>query len=282
MMELEIRLLRDSDLPAAIRLKELAQWNQTENDWRRLIQLDPNGCFCATRSGEVVATATTTTYGANLAWIGMVLVDPQHRRCGIATKLVEVALAYARRAGSATIKLDATAAGRPVYENLGFKEESLIERWQGIAATQSQARSTLNSAARNELLEFDSDAFGEDRANLIDLLIEDSFVEPRFKRNVAGRLTGYAIARRGTVATYLGPVLADSSATAESLVDEMLHQLLGERVYLDINTNFELGRQILMDRGFVKQRDFIRMAYGKDNKAGTSRSIFAIAGPEIG
>src|SRR5258705_12273018 len=46
-MEMEIRLLRESDLPAVLRLKELAQWNQTENDWLRVLRLEPHGCFSA-------------------------------------------------------------------------------------------------------------------------------------------------------------------------------------------------------------------------------------------
>src|SRR6185436_6961512 len=115
---------RESDIPAALRLKELAHWNQTENDWLRLLRLEPSGCFCATIDGEVVATTTTTTYGHELAWIGMVLVDPTCRQMGIATRLMQVAMEYLSKAGIMTIKLDATPAGRGVYEKLGFKEES--------------------------------------------------------------------------------------------------------------------------------------------------------------
>jgi len=111
MMQIEVRLLRKSDIPAALRLKELAQWNQTESDWLRLLHLEPNGCFCATIDGEVVATTTSTTYGHELAWIGMVLVDPKHRQLGIATKLMRVAIDYLSKAGVTTIKLDATPAG---------------------------------------------------------------------------------------------------------------------------------------------------------------------------
>jgi len=56
----------------------------------------------------------------------------------------------------------------------------------------------------------------------------------------------------------------------------------GQRVYVDLNTNFGGGREILATRGLVKQRDLIRMSYGQENGAGTSTSIFAIAGPEVG
>ena len=115
MDQLEIRLLFESDIPAAAKLEKAAGWNQTEADWRRLIKLEPNGCFAAIENDQLVGTTTTTTYQGDLAWIGMVLIDPQHRRRGIATRLIETALAYLD-GRVAVIKLDATAQGRPVYE----------------------------------------------------------------------------------------------------------------------------------------------------------------------
>jgi hypothetical protein len=48
-----------------------------------------------------------------------------------------------------------------------------------------------------------------------------------------------------------------------------------------LNSAFEKSAEVLAARGFVKQRDLIRMRYGKRNSA-TSSLVFAIAGPEIG
>jgi GNAT superfamily N-acetyltransferase len=281
-MEMEIRLLGESDLPAALRLKELAQWNQTENDWLRLLRLEPNGCFCATIKDNVVATTTTTTYGRELAWVGMVLVDPAHRRRGIATKLMQVAMGYLSKAGVETIKLDATPAGRTVYENLGFKEESLIERWEGVADLPPTARGTLDTTALGDALILDRDAFGADRSKLIEMLFEESSFEPVAAKNSAGRLTGYALARRGTAASYVGPFVANEANATTALLDGVLGQMNGQRVYVDLNSEFERGRQILSERGFAKQRDLIRMSYGNESSAGVSPSIMAIAGPEVG
>jgi predicted N-acetyltransferase YhbS len=278
----EVRLLREADIPAAMRLKELAHWNQTESDWRRLLRLEPGGCFCATIDGEVIATTTTTTYGQELAWIGMVLVDPKRRHLGIATRLMRVAIEYLSKAGIGTIKLDATPAGRAVYENLGFKEELLIERWEGIAGSRAVASSTLDSGARRDVLVLDCNAFGADRAKLIEMLIEDSYVSPLIARAEDGRLVGYALARRGSAAVYAGPILGVGGEAATTLLDGLLNQMSGQRVYLDLNRSFEGGGKILTERGFVKQRDLVRMSYGKESKAGASPSIFAIAGPEVG
>src|ERR1044071_3685973 len=127
--KIEIRLLAEGDVAEAMRLKEGAGWNQTEEDWRRLLRLGPRGCFAGTVGGRLVATTTTTSYGRALAWVGMVLVDPEFRRRGIATALVCAALDSLAAEGVEAVKLDATPEGATVYEGLGFDAELLIERW---------------------------------------------------------------------------------------------------------------------------------------------------------
>jgi len=277
-MQVEIRLLIESDIPAAMQLKEAAGWNQTEDDWRRLLLLEPNGCFCALKDGRLVATTTTTTYGDELAWIGMVLVDPQHRRQGIAAKLMSVALDYLRpRVG--TVKLDATALGQPVYERFGFQVESLVERWSG--AGNSRGRDDTNTDSLREILALDRAAFNADRSKLIEALISGSVVPPVLVRDADGALSGYALARHGTRANYVGPVVAKDPQQVETLLDEVLSQLGDSRVYIDLNRECSAPTSLVSDRGFVKERDLIRMTSGRPS-AKTSPLIVAIAGPEIG
>ena len=115
-----IRLLTDGDIGAALALQQLEGWNQTVRDWSRLLQLAPTGCFAAELDGRLSGTVTTITYGGALAWIGMMLVAPEHRRRGIGTKLLSTALDYLQTAGIAAVKLDATPVGQPLYEGLGF------------------------------------------------------------------------------------------------------------------------------------------------------------------
>lgn len=281
-MQIEVRLLLESDIPAALRLRELAQWNQTENDWLRLLRLEAHGCFCATIDGEVVATTTTTTYRPELAWIGMVLVDPKRRQLGIATRLMKLALEYLADAGVATVKLDATPLGCSLYRNLGFKDESLIERWVGIAGPREVICSSLDTAARRQVLDFDRHAFGAERSKLLEMLIDDCCVTPLVTTAADRQLTGYGLARPGSAAAYVGPLLATSTEAATTLLDGLLSQVSGRRIYIDLNSSFKDGQKILTERGFAKQRDLIRMFYGQASEAGSSRSIFAIAGPELG
>jgi len=278
---INIRLLFESDIPAAMQLKDAAGWNQTEKDWHRLLALEPNGCFAAVKDDRLVGTTTTTTYGSDLAWIGMVLVDPQERRQGIATQLMNVAIDYLKDK-VATVKLDATAQGKPVYERFGFRVESVVERWNG--ATKARHAETLNVLDRDalrELLALDLVAFAADRSKLIEKVIDDANVPPVLLRAANGALNGYALARRGTNADYVGPVVAKGPQHVEPLLDQVLSEMPGRRVYIDFNTECGASTTVLSDRGFVKERDLIRMSAGA-RAAKTSPFVIAIAGPETG
>ena len=128
---LRIRGMQESDLPFADSLRALAGWNQTLEDWRRFLVTQPKGCFVAEWEGTRAGTATTVVYGSALAWIGMVLVHPEYRRRGVGRALLLRCIDYLQGLKVKCVKLDATPEGRLVYENLGFKEEWPLRRWEG-------------------------------------------------------------------------------------------------------------------------------------------------------
>jgi len=283
--EIEIRLLDESDIDDAMKIKELVGWNQTQDDWRRLLKVEPRGCFGAFRNGELVGTTTTTCYDHDLAWVGMVLVHPSNRRMGIATRLVQHALDYlVEKVG--TVKLDATADGQRLYERLGFHVESLVERWTGVAVPNGRVASEvevthLNDETTKELLALDRRAFCADRSSLIKALIANASAVPAIARARSGAVGGYSIARRGSHISYVGPIIATTANEAAALLERTVDQLTGEQVYVDVNTRFEGWPRVLLDRGFSKQRELIRMRFGKLSNP-TSPWVFGIAGPEVG
>ena len=117
-----------------MRLKEAAGWNQTEADWLSLIRLAPATCFGLEYEGVLAATTTAMLYKQKLAWIGMVLTYPGYRRRGFGRTLMQHALAVLAERGVEWIKLDATDMGSPLYRDLGFVDETPIERWSRPAA----------------------------------------------------------------------------------------------------------------------------------------------------
>jgi ribosomal protein S18 acetylase RimI-like enzyme len=280
----EIRPLKQSDLAAALLFTQQAQWNQTESDWQRLLKMEPHGCFVACTDARVIGTVTAVTYGTELAWIGMMLVDPDFRGRGIGTRLMQTVLAYLQQSGVNTIKLDATPAGYKLYESLGFVTEAILERWEGVAGnTSPQELSGIDEQTRRLMFELDHRAFGVNRKEVLESLLTDSPIDPLVKMLPTDEeLRGFVLARQGGRASYVGPLVATDEHVALELFDGMLDQLAGEKVYVDFHTGFRLNSEALAERGFTKQRTLTRMSYGQESKAGTSKLIFAIAGPELG
>jgi GNAT superfamily N-acetyltransferase len=106
---MQLRTMSEQDIPAGMRLKEIAGWNQTANDWKCFLKASPAGCFVAEVDGTVRGTAATISYEHRFAWVGMVLVDPEFRGQGIGTRLLEKTIAYYSRIRNFTAYSEAPA-----------------------------------------------------------------------------------------------------------------------------------------------------------------------------
>jgi GNAT superfamily N-acetyltransferase len=62
--------------------------------------------------------------------VTLVGTAPPARGRGLATAAMLFALGAARRAGCRTTTLQATAAGRPIYQRLGYREFGSMQLWE--------------------------------------------------------------------------------------------------------------------------------------------------------
>ncbi|HTS68320.1 MAG TPA: GNAT family N-acetyltransferase [Terriglobia bacterium] len=279
-MNLCLRLMTAVDIPAGIRLKEAAGWNQTQGDWERFLRASPHGCFVADFEGQVVGSAATISYEGRFAWIGMVLVDPAQRGQGIGTKLLRKAVEYLEDCGIPSIKLDATPQGKPLYEDLGFVAEYEIERWQLERTPAPDCLGAVTSVTE-EVLSLDREVFGADRRGLLKSIAEEypAFVLQTRSR---GKLRGYSFGRRGALADHLGPWVAVSEASACNLLDEFLIRSGSEMVFVDGLKNTPWALKLLRNHGFQYARSLTRMYRGRNTFPGRPRLQGAILGPEFG
>jgi GNAT superfamily N-acetyltransferase len=79
--------------------------------------------------GEAVGCVGTIEIGDDCCITG-VATPPEHRGRGIASWLMLRALAEARGQGALSASLQATKAGAPIYERLGFADFGFIEMWE--------------------------------------------------------------------------------------------------------------------------------------------------------
>lgn len=259
-MSVTIRPMTVADIPLGMRLKQLASWNQTEADWRRFLELQPDGLFVAEIDGQGVGTVAGFVF-ENVAWIAMVLVDPTYRKQGIGTALMNHALAFL---DNRTIRLDATALGQPVYEKLGFVGEYELARYEGTLSG-GTPRSRLETAPT----ELDERVTGTRRGKLLGALGQ---------AHVIG--DGYLMDRPGSKATQIGPAIALDEATGRALFDDAAYRLKGP-VFIDIPLQNEPAVAWAQAAGLKMQRKFLRMRRGPAI-TDHPNCIWASSGPEKG
>lgn len=280
----EIRVMRSADIAAAMRLKQAAGWNQTRQDWLRFLALAPRGCFVGIRDGQVVATLTTCVLPPT-AWIGMMLVEPSHRRQGIASALMRYAVTLLEAAGCACIRLDATSAGVAVYQQLGFLPEERIRRFWGVPRTaRADHRPLLCRHFRwsdwSTMTALDHAATGARRERLLKRLLLASPV-PACVTSEGGNLAGYALERPGSCARFLGPIVATNERVGNNLLAHVLWRNHRQTVILDVPDRQTRAQALAADAGLTVQREFVRMTRG--TLAGPASTwVWATSGPEKG
>lgn len=279
---IEIRPMTTGDVSLGMRLKDQAGWNQTPADWRRFLELEPQGCFVAELEGLPVGTTTTCILG-DVGWIAMVLVDEPARHRGVATRLVQHAIRYLRRQGVPTVRLDATPLGRPVYERLGFVAEYELDRLAGQASAAEAPSSPVVAVGREDvdcLAVLDQRASGTQRRRLLDRLwrenpgncgkvVRDSAVE------------GYVMLREGSRAAFIGPAVATAPAAGCALLDWAVHRCAGRPVFVDIPCDNAEAIGWASSRGLRAQRRFTRMCLGPPVRERRDQ-LWASSGPEKG
>ncbi len=281
--------MADTDVPFADRIRDLAGWNQSLQDWKRLLRHDPHGCFVAEWNGRPAGTATTTSYSKELAWIGMVLVDPDVRRRGIGTALLMRCIEHLRQSGVNCIKLDATPLGKQVYDPLGFVSEWSLSRWQTtelsvcperIETASDPGSRPLDSRDIGCVADLDAAAFGVARNRMLSILATQSATHVR--RDAAGRIVGYGMLRPGARAYYLGPIVAEDESSGIVLADNLLGSIPDRPLYWDIPDTNQAAIRVARRYGLHRQRTLTRMYLGENTRPGTRSAQWAIAAPEIG
>jgi GNAT superfamily N-acetyltransferase len=283
---MQLRTMSERDIPAGMRLKEIAGWNQTTNDWKCFLKASPAGCFVAEVDGTVRGTAATISYEHRFAWVGMVLVDPEFRGHGIGTRLLERTIAYLEAMKIPAIKLDATPQGRPIYEKLGFTPECEIARLilkrpkmpdaQGVSEPVS-----VDSNQLQAIVAADEEIFGASRSDLLCSLHQNApDLTVAEWRN--GKLHGYAFGRHGSFADQLGPWMAMDSQAARRLLETFLRRCSSEALVVDCLQANQMAGELVCAHGFSYSRSLTRMYRGKNQFPGKTSDLCAILGPEFG
>ena len=278
------RTMKVDDIPAGLSLCRSARWNQRLQDWELFLNMSPEGCRVALdESGTVVGTVTTVRYENHFSWIGMVLVDPARQRQGIGMDLLKESLNILK--DDATVKLDATPAGREVYLKLNFMDEYPLSRMlcASISLDRLSASDTrpIQQIDLLKLFESDREVFGASRKTVLEWMWKAA-PQYAFLIEAKGQIKGYCFGRSGHNYTHIGPIITKDVNNAINLAAAALQNCLGRPVVVDALHHSPEWLAWLSSIGFIEQRSLRRMYRGSNAWPGTPENQFAILGPEFG
>lgn len=269
-------------LARALALSKSANWNQNEADWRLMLELG-HGWGLSLADGTLAASTLVLPYG-DFAWVSMVLVLPECRRRGYASKLLGTAIADLRRRGLTPV-LDATPAGRLVYAQEGFRDTWGFKRFALAAAPRLSSEHgasvrPLQDVDWPAILELDLKAFGASRERLLRALAK-RLPQAALVAERAGRLDGFLFGRDGLEANQLGPLVASDSGAARALIASAL-ATVAPPIYIDMVDRDPVIIAWAESLGFSAQRPFGRMVLDRQRAPGDAHCVALVAGPELG
>ncbi|HSA89775.1 MAG TPA: GNAT family N-acetyltransferase [Burkholderiales bacterium] len=261
-------------LGGCLALSRAANWNQNEADWRLMLAI---GHGWGISVDGTLAASTLVLPFERFAWISMVLVLPEQRRKGHATRLLRVALADLEKRGLTPV-LDATPAGREVYRLEGFRDTWGFKRY--VVRTEFDVGGNFSAHPLmqpdwKKILELDRKAFGASRERLLRDLAR------RLPQAALVHEKGYVLGREGREALQVGPLVARDEDTAIGLLSQAL-RAVKPPLYVDVADHAPRLRGWLEAHGFAFQRPFTRMVRGLAAAPGDEKLVYCVAGPELG
>jgi predicted N-acetyltransferase YhbS len=276
---LTLRPMTNSHIAAAAALSRERAWPHREDDWALFLEAGEG--IVAERAGRVLGTVMAWRYGAHFASVGMVIVASDLQGQGVGRTLMAGML---DRLAGRSVVLNATAAGLPLYEKLGFVETGVVHQHQGIAPLAARAseipgdRVSAMGPPDRGLGDLYSRASGMDRAALFDRLAAnaDTLVLARGQRPI-----GFAQVRRFGRGWLVGPVVAPDPGGAKALVLHGLASRAGSFCRLDVTGDSGLS-EWLEGIGLPRVDSVKTMVRGPRPDPDPGISVCAIAAQALG
>ncbi len=262
---LRIRILSEKDFPFAIRLTDTMDWGFAEEDFRFMMDLEPNGFFVAMEDGKAVGLATTINFG-QVGWIGNVIIEKDRRNKGIGSLLVEHAMNYLKERRTRAVGLYSYLRAVPLYRRLGFKSDVNFVVLKGQSMSKPAGRDVRKAEEKDLTGIFDLDfcCFGGSRKRLLERIVSN-------KKNLCyvgckgAELLGFLVAKRYSELAEIGPMVCRREY--EKLPTDLLYAILGDLTGLEVQIcvakNAEKLLSTLKNLGFNERFQVVRMFYGE-------------------
>ncbi|RMF76206.1 MAG: N-acetyltransferase [Chloroflexi bacterium] len=282
--EFEVRHLTLADAPSAAAMSASVGWVFSVSAWERMIALSGDGAFALFDGSRVIATACAFVYGRELAWLGTVITHADYQRRGLSRRITTMTMNDALQRGAQRLMLDASEAGYPLYESLGFRPVYQVESWTGTAQPQLTHHDVhvVNPDDIPNIVEYDEQMFGVARPHIIERIIADAKGRS-WAMTDGDHLAGFILAQERNDEMYqLGPWVHESDEGASHLLRTALNELRGFQIRLCVPQPNQAAKHIATACGLHHYGTCTRMIYGDDAPPGRMSEQYAIGSYAIG
>lgn len=274
----ELTTFEARHLPGALKLSQEMGWPYRLEDWEFAVAAGHG--LALERDGRLIGTALWWGYGQTHASAGMIIVTGSEQGRGHGARLFDALLEATK---GRDVLLSATEEGLALYKRRGFVEVGTIVQHQAplTIAVAVEGGGDIRQATASDLAAiqaFDRRATGLDRAPLVAALAEAGRVT-LIER--AGRVAGYAIARRFGRGQVVGPVAAEGTDDAKRLILEQLSQLHGQFVRIDVHARHGLS-DWLQSLGLPGVSQVTAMVKGQQPVTDRDARMYALASQSLG
>jgi predicted N-acetyltransferase YhbS len=227
-----VRKMVEEDLEYAVQLTDTKSWNLIEEDFRLMLNLEPEGCFVLLNDSQRIGIITSISFG-RIGWFGNLIVEEQHQRKGAGSLLVHHVIDYLTSKRVKVVGLYSYVDSVPFYEKLGFKYDSDFIVLEGKAPAFSVEANIREVKPENfeKIVEFDSSCLNAPRKKLLEAIFHnDNNLCYLSVEN--GEMLGYIMAKVYEGMAEVGPLMCDPecSDVAINLVKTVLNVLKGFEV----------------------------------------------------
>ncbi len=255
-----LRHLSVADAAACTALANRVHWSHNVATWERCISWAGENALCLALGDQIITTALLTRYSDKLAWIGMVVTDPDYQGRGYAKRLMLTAIDLLTKAPTEAIMLDASSLGLPVYLKLGFRSLYPVEIWEGTAHS-AQVTSPAEIVQADDLADIialDAALMGAERPAVVRDMAEPGIC---WLTRENGRLSGYLLAQRDNRGVHIGSWYHESPDGARNLLQTALNACDGQPIRLQVPQPNRAALEIIQQMGWTHSRSGTRMVY---------------------
>ncbi|KGS15733.1 GNAT family N-acetyltransferase [Pseudomonas tremae] len=253
-LDFEYRPMTAADVGNAHELSIALKWPHRLEDWAMLQRVAQG--VVALHNGRLIGSAFACHQG-KFSTIGLVIVSDDYQGKGIGRKLMEMAV------GSVpprTAVLNATLAGAPLYEKMGFVSFGEVHQRQGQAQQPTPTGlnagedcRALSEADHPRVLELANAGSGMDRSVTLGDLLNDIEHAVGIERD--GQLQAFALLRPFGRGLCIGPVVAQTADQARHMIGQLLTKVPYAFVRIDIPA--ECGLDDWLEEAGLKRVDSV-------------------------